>query len=368
MARLILSKDGRERSIVLAAASVSLGRAPDCTIVLEDNAASKRHCSIEKVKGAYVLRDLGSTNGTFLNERQVIADMPLRHGDEIVVGDTQIRFEDGYAVGSSIEPPAEGVVLARLKLRKRPVLAAEAPKPASLPPTTHAGDPPSSAKHPIDGPPAPDTAVKPATPAESKRQSLRMAPVAGPASAVPPAPHSLADLLEPIEATTRLDSLPELLPWVEPEAPPPPPDRLLAFFTLTRSLLAASEPADLLEALLRGALALAPVERGAVFRIGPDGEPVAQLACDRHGVATAAPAAGTVVESVVARRASAVVQGAKGGDAAAIPLVFRAVVRGVLWLEAPAGTTLGDADVDLLALAAAQAATFLAALDRPTAG
>jgi pSer/pThr/pTyr-binding forkhead associated (FHA) protein len=348
MARLILSKDGRERSIVLAAPSVLLGRAPDCTIVLEDNAASKRHCSIEKQKDSYVLRDLGSTNGTFVNDRQVIADMALRHGDEIVIGDTLVRFEDGPAVGSSLEPPAEGVVLARVKLRKRPLLPGEAPRPKSAPPS-RIGDPPPTAKSPFD----------PARGAD---------PARGPGAMPPTPPAGLADLLEPgavapaPESTTRLDALPELVPWAEPSLPPPASDRLQGFYKLTRSLLRASDPAELLAALIVGVLPLAPLDRGAVFAVDAAGVATQVRACDASGATTVTAVAGCAIEGVVACRMPAVVPGPKGADAAALPLVFQAAVRGVLWVEAAPGARLGEAELDLLGLAAAQAATFLAAL------
>jgi pSer/pThr/pTyr-binding forkhead associated (FHA) protein len=350
MARLILSKDGRERTVVLAAQTSSLGRAPDCTIVLEDGAASKRHCSIEKAKDSYVLRDLGSTNGTFLNDRPVIADMPLRHGDEILVGDTTIRFEGDYAVGSSLEPPpADGVVLARVKLLKRAAPVAEAAAPARPP------EPPSSR--------GVEPARAPAPPPSNHERAVARVALGG-SPAAPPAAPSFSDLLEPMatEATTRLDSLPELLPWVESEAPEPPPERAQAFLRLTKALLSASDARALRRALLEGALPLAGLERGVVFGLGAGGALAPEHACDRHGNAAAAAVNESVLEGVVARRTYALVPGPKGADAAVLPLVFQASVHGVLWVEGAPAQKLDETEVDLLALAAAQAATFLAAL------
>lgn len=48
-----------------------IGRAPDCDVVLDHNTISKRHCEIKKVRGKYLIRDLGSTNGTRVNGRPV---------------------------------------------------------------------------------------------------------------------------------------------------------------------------------------------------------------------------------------------------------------------------------------------------------
>ncbi|MBN1355877.1 FHA domain-containing protein [bacterium] len=60
-------------------------------INLNDRLVSRRHVSIEASGGRYLLKDLGSTNGTFLNGSPVSMEF-LRHGDEIQIGSTLIRF------------------------------------------------------------------------------------------------------------------------------------------------------------------------------------------------------------------------------------------------------------------------------------
>jgi len=69
-----------------------IGRLPDCDIVLNDPNVSRRHVEILRVNDAFVLRDLGSTNGTKLN------GVPMREsylstGDNITVGSTTLVFE-----------------------------------------------------------------------------------------------------------------------------------------------------------------------------------------------------------------------------------------------------------------------------------
>lgn len=71
---------------------VSVGRASDCTIVLGDQNASRRHAEFRPVDGAFVVVDLASTNGTKVNGRNV-AEHTLEHGDEVLFGATVIRFE-----------------------------------------------------------------------------------------------------------------------------------------------------------------------------------------------------------------------------------------------------------------------------------
>lgn len=70
----------------------SLGRHPRNTHQVLDRVVSKEHCHIELVDGQYVLRDLGSLNGTFVNGRRV-HEHRLEPGDEITIGSTRIVFE-----------------------------------------------------------------------------------------------------------------------------------------------------------------------------------------------------------------------------------------------------------------------------------
>ena len=53
---------------------------------------SRLHASVERIGTAYVVRDLGSSNGTFVNGDAIASDLPLRPGDEITVGRTTIVF------------------------------------------------------------------------------------------------------------------------------------------------------------------------------------------------------------------------------------------------------------------------------------
>jgi hypothetical protein len=60
-------------------------------INLNDRLVSRRHISIEASGGRYLLKDLGSTNGSFLNGSPVSMEF-LKHGDEIQIGSTLVRF------------------------------------------------------------------------------------------------------------------------------------------------------------------------------------------------------------------------------------------------------------------------------------
>lgn len=77
----------------LAAESVSIGRASDCTIPVKDRYLSRKHAEIALVNGDWILRDCASANGTFLNGVRLDYERPLRSGDRIRIGDTEILFE-----------------------------------------------------------------------------------------------------------------------------------------------------------------------------------------------------------------------------------------------------------------------------------
>ena len=71
---------------------VTIGRVPESTIVLEDPNASRRHAEIRPSGSGFVLADLGSTNGTKLNDVK-ISERELVDGDEMTFGGTTFRFE-----------------------------------------------------------------------------------------------------------------------------------------------------------------------------------------------------------------------------------------------------------------------------------
>jgi diguanylate cyclase (GGDEF)-like protein len=77
---------------------VILGRGEDCEIFVQDHSVSRRHVRVEPVGDGYVATDLGSTNGTFVNDRPAIGT-PLSDGDSLRVGGCLFR----YLAGGNVE-------------------------------------------------------------------------------------------------------------------------------------------------------------------------------------------------------------------------------------------------------------------------
>ena len=78
---------------VLSANVTQLGRHPDSDISLDDITVSRRHAEIVGTPDGYRVRDVGSLNGTYVNNERVDS-APLAHGDEIQIGKFRLIFFD----------------------------------------------------------------------------------------------------------------------------------------------------------------------------------------------------------------------------------------------------------------------------------
>jgi hypothetical protein len=91
---LVLDEGVVERTIRIRKEIVSIGRLPECDVVISDPGASRRHAEIRLEAGTYVVRDLGSTNGTIVNG-EITPSHELRSGDRITIGTTELEFRAG---------------------------------------------------------------------------------------------------------------------------------------------------------------------------------------------------------------------------------------------------------------------------------
>ncbi len=81
--------------------TIALGRLKGCDVVLDDEAASRRHCTIAARENLCVVADLQSANGTFVNERR-IASIELEKGDKLRIGSTVLELLDPNALGPGV--------------------------------------------------------------------------------------------------------------------------------------------------------------------------------------------------------------------------------------------------------------------------
>jgi hypothetical protein len=90
-AQLHVHAEGGTRTIPLDKELVTIGRLSECEVAVHDSGVSRRHAQIRTADGVSTLTDLGSTNGTKVNGRDV-QSAALHDGDTITVGATQIEY------------------------------------------------------------------------------------------------------------------------------------------------------------------------------------------------------------------------------------------------------------------------------------
>lgn len=79
------------RTLPLTAETL-IGRAPSSDIRVDDRLVSARHARLVRRDGRWFLADLGSTNGTLLNERPLDGEQPVEYGDVIGIGSARLKL------------------------------------------------------------------------------------------------------------------------------------------------------------------------------------------------------------------------------------------------------------------------------------
>lgn len=95
----------RGRELTIPAEGARIGRATENDISIADAAMSRFQCRVYFRDGFLHVMDLGSTNETLLND-QTVTDQPLRHGDEILIGESILRVVNDGLSGSTPPPSA----------------------------------------------------------------------------------------------------------------------------------------------------------------------------------------------------------------------------------------------------------------------
>jgi hypothetical protein len=110
---VILKGRSASQAIPIGAGASTLGRQPGCEVTLKSSQVSRKHCQIFEKDGQLQVKDLGSSNGTFVNGKKIEDVHPLEQGDILALGTIEFRIESASAPAGATKPGstaiAEGV-------------------------------------------------------------------------------------------------------------------------------------------------------------------------------------------------------------------------------------------------------------------
>jgi predicted component of type VI protein secretion system len=96
-------------TLKLADGVTSVGRHDDCWIRIKSSQVSRRHCEIFESGGKLTIRDLGSSNGTYVNGKRVLGQQALTAGDELTLGAVTLRVAKLGQAAVAATPQAPSV-------------------------------------------------------------------------------------------------------------------------------------------------------------------------------------------------------------------------------------------------------------------
>lgn len=138
---LLRVKTGQDkgRTFEIGPDVIKLGRDPSGTVPINDQGVSRDHAEVFRIGEMCFLRDLGSTNGTFVNDIRIGEEL-LRPGDQIRIGLTVLVFEDAMAEAATVhhvefdgkeDAPPESDTTIELRLDRRAEKKGKVPAPAA---------------------------------------------------------------------------------------------------------------------------------------------------------------------------------------------------------------------------------------------
>ncbi|MBE7483556.1 MAG: FHA domain-containing protein [Polyangiaceae bacterium] len=395
MPRLLLATPEGQQVVELRAFN-SLGRHPSNTIQLLDKIVSKEHCIVERRGAEYVLRDLGSLNGTYINGERVAVggEQMLRHGDDIALGSTRARFDDGS--GKPLAPPVWSPAPAP-GAPGAPMTAAAPPAWQPAAPVAAPSAPPVSHQRPV-----PMSAIPATTPAGPGMLPQIPLSVPGPQSVTSPVQYQPYDRtptlddpesvpLPPLNAT-RVDMNDQsraigtqiaatqkgFLPYDQLASNTPQLqadyERLRLSHELSREIAMERDLRVLLNKILLTIFKFVRADRGVIFLRDASGELRPGASLRRDGTDSPISVSSTIMNHVIKERATVLTHDAamdfaasKGksmilnriSSAIVAPLLHNDEILGVLWLDSETLAQFQPKDMEIVTAIAAQAAMFI---------
>jgi adenylate cyclase len=371
MAKLVLTSPEGQQVVTLGTTN-SLGRHPDSTIQILDKIVSKEHCRVLLQGDTWVLQDLDSLNGTFLNGNRLSGTQALKHGDEFSLGATRARFEQ------------------------------ESPAPRANPDTPLAQNqrsPVSPVLWPSGAVALPAEAVAPATrglwprapvvstsirhlPELDATATVRSGQIGGTQpghTLLAAAPPQIEVHQQGREIGTQIAAQEQgFRPFQQISSNPAQMEadyeRLRLSHELSREICLERDLTTLLNKILASMFRFVRADRGVIFLVGDNGELEPGASLRRDGSAAAISVSSTIMDHVMRERASVLTHdaamdfaGSKGrsmilnriSSAIVAPLMHEEDILGVLWLDSETLARFEQRDLEMVTSIAAQAAMFI---------
>ena len=227
----ITEKGGSQKRLTFTESEVTIGRVPGNDVVLPKGNVSKRHSRIVLKDNRFIVVDLKSTNGTYVNGRKITSPLVVKEGDKIYIGDFILTLEGDAALTSpadamkqpsvlpdnesevaqgSLPPPLPSRAPEPMPDGELPAVLRAASTPPSNPPSGSANTavnmqapnmpPPSAAMHGVSAPEPPELTNVVAFPAEEPTTNESIEPQAMAVGA--PAMRSVPPVLAPPTPST----------------------------------------------------------------------------------------------------------------------------------------------------------------------
>ncbi|HHH11674.1 MAG TPA: FHA domain-containing protein [Sorangium sp.] len=387
MARLVVTTAEGQQVVDLQQTN-SLGRHPSNSIQLLDKIVSKEHCIIEQRANTFVLRDLGSLNGTYINRERVQGEQLLRHGDEITLGQTKALFE----------------MVASQHYQQRPAQAWQQHAQQAWPQQHAQQAPPPYARQ---APPPPAYSARGqqhgghhhTAPQPQPQQAPRPLPSSPPRRALPPPVPGVGGArkfntshLKAVNQQATIDTDDEVrqigaeiaaterdfLPYDDIATNTAQLradyERLRLSYELTRDIAFEDDTSTLLEKILKSIFRFIPAQRGVIFLQDENGEMTPFASHRNDGGSAAITVSTTILKKVVEDRKAVLTHDAamdfaasKGksmilnqiSSAIVAPMLHNERLFGVLWLDSKSLAQFQPKDLELVGAVANQAAMFI---------
>ncbi|HEV8247847.1 MAG TPA: FHA domain-containing protein, partial [Polyangiaceae bacterium] len=376
MARIVLATPEGQQVVELRDFN-SMGRHPSNTIQLLDKIVSKEHCTIERRGPGYILRDLGSLNGTYINSERVQGERELHHGDDIALGGTRARYDDGsgrpmpqvqgFAAPAAFQPAAPGGWQPQAPQSPQPGFGGFAAQPAA------AGYQPAGAA----------TGASPygATPTAAGAVPYGFnAPGAGPEAPPSSGNATRVDVTDKARAignqiaATQKGFLPYEQIAGNSQQVQGDNERLRMSHELSREIALERDLTTLLNKILLTIFKFVRADRGVIFLMDEQKKLVPGASQRRDGTDAPISVSSTIMNHVIKERATVLTHDAamdfaasKGksmilnriSSAIVAPLLHNDEILGVLWLDSETLAQFQPKDMEIVTAIAAQAAMFI---------